>query len=160
MRTAQIDPSTLLRSRRRLLMAALAAAVPALGRAKAEPKAQLVEVWKAPTCGCCGDWIKHLEANGLQVRVHDTGNNSARARLGMPDKYGSCHTALVGGYAIEGHVPAREIHRLLKERPDGHAGLWRPQGPLRRIGGTQGRFHDGLPSLCLELRRKSQAVVR
>ncbi|MBK9362966.1 MAG: DUF411 domain-containing protein [Rubrivivax sp.] len=77
----------------------------------------LVEVWKDPSCGCCGDWILHLQANGLAVKVNDTGNTAMRRRLGIDLKYGSCHTALVGGYAIEGHVPAREIHRLLKERP-------------------------------------------
>lgn len=77
----------------------------------------LVEVWKGPACGCCKDWIKHLEANGFDVRTHDSGNADARARLGMPISYGSCHTAQVEGYAVEGHVPAREIRRLLKERP-------------------------------------------
>lgn len=76
-----------------------------------------LEVWKDPNCGCCKDWVSHLEAGGFQVRVHDSGNTAARARLGIPDKLGSCHTAQVGGYAIEGHVPARDIHRLLKERP-------------------------------------------
>jgi hypothetical protein len=76
-----------------------------------------VEVWKDPNCGCCQDWVAHLQASGFQVKVHDTGNEAARTRLGVAGKYGSCHTALVGGYAIEGHVPAREIHRLLKEKP-------------------------------------------
>ena len=76
-----------------------------------------VEVWKDPQCGCCGDWIRHLEANGFQVRINDTGNTRARTRLGVPEKLGSCHTALVGGYAIEGHVPASDVHRLLRERP-------------------------------------------
>lgn len=80
-----------------------------------------VEVWKDPDCGCCKDWVKHLEAGGFQVRVHDSGNTAARARLRVPDKLGSCHTAQIiapgAGYAIEGHVPARDIHRLLKERP-------------------------------------------
>lgn len=76
-----------------------------------------VEVWKDPNCGCCKDWVVHMEANGFDVKVHDSGNTAARKRLGIPDKLGSCHTALVGGYAIEGHVPAREVHRLLKERP-------------------------------------------
>lgn len=75
-----------------------------------------VEVWKDPDCGCCKDWVSHLEANGFQVKVHDSGNAAARVRLGVPEKLGSCHTALVGGYALEGHVPARDIHRLLKER--------------------------------------------
>jgi hypothetical protein len=82
--------------------------------AQGQPK---VEVWKDPDCGCCEDWVKHLKAHGFQVRVHDGGNTAARARLGMPEKLGSCHTAQVGGYAIEGHVPAREIRRLLKESP-------------------------------------------
>jgi len=77
----------------------------------------LVEVWKDPNCGCCGDWVNHMQASGFQVQVHDTGNAPARKRLGVPEKMGSCHTALVAGYALEGHVPASEIHRLLKERP-------------------------------------------
>ncbi len=66
-----------------------------------------VQVWKSPTCGCCKDWIKHLEANGFKVQAYDKGNNAKRSELGMPTKFGSCHTALVGGYVIEGHVPAR-----------------------------------------------------
>ena len=77
----------------------------------------MIEVWKEPSCGCCKDWVKHLQANGFQVKTNDTGNSEARARLGMPIQYAACHTGEVGGYAIEGHVPAREIRRLLKERP-------------------------------------------
>ena len=76
-----------------------------------------VEVWKDPSCGCCQDWVAHLEASGFGVKVHETGNNAARSRLGIDRRFGSCHTAQVGGYAIEGHVPAQEIRRLLKERP-------------------------------------------
>jgi hypothetical protein len=76
-----------------------------------------VEVWKDPNCGCCKDWVVHLEANGFAVKVNDTGNNAARVRLGIPAALGSCHTAQVGGYAIEGHVPAADIKRLLKDRP-------------------------------------------
>ena len=59
----------------------------------------------------------HLEQNGFAVRVFDTGSTQARKRLGVPENLGSCHTALVGGYAIEGHVPAQEIVRLLREKP-------------------------------------------
>ncbi|MGH6640445.1 MAG: DUF411 domain-containing protein [Polaromonas sp.] len=76
-----------------------------------------ITVWKDPNCGCCKDWVAHLQASGFQVTVNDSGNESARARLGLPGKLGSCHTAQAGGYAIEGHVPARDIQRLLKERP-------------------------------------------
>lgn len=111
-----MDPTPLQRPtlrRRDWLAAALLAASP-LGHA-APPTP--IEVWKEATCGCCGDWIKHLEANGFQVRVHDDGNAATRARLGVASQYGSCHTAVVEGYAIEGHVPAREVRRLLRERP-------------------------------------------
>lgn len=92
-----------------------------------------VEVWKDPDCGCCKDWISHLEAGGFRVRMHDSGNSAARTRLGVPEKLGSCHTAQVGGYAIEGHVPAREIHRLLKERPQA-IGLAVPGMPVGSPG--------------------------
>jgi len=92
-----------------------------------------LEVWKDPDCGCCGDWVKHLEANGFAVRVNDTGNSAARTRLGVPAKLGSCHTARVAGYAIEGHVPAREIRRLLKERPQA-VGLSVPGMPVGSPG--------------------------
>lgn len=102
----------------------------AIGTQMAKP---LIEVWKSPTCGCCKDWIKHLEQNGFSVRSHDDGNTDARVRLGMPIKYGSCHTASVGGYALEGHVPAREVHRLLKERPKA-VGLAVPAMPIGSPG--------------------------
>jgi hypothetical protein len=96
-----------------------------------------VEVWKDPDCGCCKDWVAHLEANGFEVRVHDSGNNAARTRLGIPDKLGSCHTAEVGAqgkrYALEGHVPARDIKRLLKERPQA-IGLAVPGMPVGSPG--------------------------
>lgn len=82
----------------------------------AQTRPQL-DVWKDPNCGCCKDWVAHMQANGFEVRVHDSGNSAARKRLGVPEQLGSCHTALVAGYAIEGHVPAREVLRLLRERP-------------------------------------------
>ena len=102
--------------RRRRLATAMAVAlagIPVLARAE-QP---LVKVWKGPACDCCKDWVKHLEASGFRVKTHDTGNTEARARLGMPVKYGACHTGQVAGYALEGHVPAREVLRLLKEKP-------------------------------------------
>ena len=76
-----------------------------------------VELWKDPTCGCCHDWIEHMQANGFTFTIHDTGNNAVRARLGLPQKLGSCHTALVGGYLIEGHVPASDVRALLQQKP-------------------------------------------
>lgn len=80
-------------------------------------QASTVEVWKDPNCGCCQLWVEHLQANGFKVDVRDVGNTAARKRFGMPEKLGSCHTATVGGYVLEGHVPAADIRRLLKDRP-------------------------------------------
>lgn len=105
------------RSRRDALLASLALALTA-GTAQAQRRPVAVEVFKTPTCGCCNDWIKHLEAEGFAIVATDVPDTRPhRARLGMPARYGSCHTAVVGGFVIEGHVPAREIRRLLRERP-------------------------------------------
>jgi hypothetical protein len=92
-----------------------------------------VEVWKSPSCGCCAEWVTHLESNGFQVVVNDVGNNAARSRLGVPARLSSCHTAKVGPYAIEGHVPAADIRRLLSERPDA-MGLAVPGMPIGSPG--------------------------
>lgn len=79
---------------------------------------QAVEVYKSASCGCCEQWVKHLQANGMKVHAHNVANPSdTREKMGMPDRLGACHTAVVGGYAIEGHVPAAEIKRLLAEKP-------------------------------------------
>lgn len=106
-----------LSSRRRWLTGAAALAAGAAWPALAQPADPLVEVWKDPNCGCCRDWIAHLQAHGLRVRAHDSGNAAMRQRLGLPARYASCHTARVQGYVIEGHVPASDILRLLRERP-------------------------------------------
>ena len=92
-----------------------------------------LEVWKSPTCSCCKDWITHLQSNGFAITVHDDGNTGARARLRVALRYGSCHTATVGGYAIEGHVPTREIRRLLAEAPKA-IGLAVPAMPVGSPG--------------------------
>ena len=96
----------------RLLVLPLAAA---LAPAQAAPAKPLVEVWKDPSCGCCEDWVLHLKKSGFAVRVNDSGNEAARKRLGIPAALGSCHTATVGGYTLEGHVPAKDVPRLLRE---------------------------------------------
>jgi hypothetical protein len=101
--------------------------------ALAQPAKPMVEVWKDPNCGCCKDWVAHLEANGFTVRVFDTGNTAARKRLGMPDQLGSCHTARVQGYVIEGHVPAKDMQRLLADKPQA-LGLSVPRMPVGSPG--------------------------
>lgn len=108
---------------RRMALACTAFAAPSLWAAaptapKEAPSTRIpVEVWKDPNCGCCQDWVVHMEQNGFAVTVHDTGNSAVRARLGIPARLGSCHTALVEGYALEGHVPAADVHKLLKQKP-------------------------------------------
>jgi hypothetical protein len=80
--------------------------------------ADTVDVYKSPYCGCCEKWVKHLQQAGFAVRTHDVADvPAARQRLGMPERLGSCHTAKVAGYVVEGHVPAADIQRLLKEKP-------------------------------------------
>ncbi|MBL8477060.1 MAG: DUF411 domain-containing protein [Methyloversatilis sp.] len=80
--------------------------------------ADTVDVYKSPYCGCCEKWFKHLQQAGFPVRTHDVVDiPAARQRLGMPDRLGSCHTAKVAGYVVEGHVPVADIQRLLKEKP-------------------------------------------
>jgi hypothetical protein len=122
------------RPTRREALGALAAALllPAAG-ARAQAAAPVVEVWKSPSCGCCKDWITHLEAQGFRAVIHDVGNTAMRERLGIAPEYGSCHTARVAGYAIEGHVPAADIRRLLRERPDA-IGLAVPRMPVGSPG--------------------------
>jgi hypothetical protein len=118
-----------------------------------------IEVWTGPSCSCCHDWIEHLEANGFEVTTHDGGNTDARTRLGMPIDFGSCHTGEVAGFAIEGHVPAREIRRLLDERPDA-IGLAVPAMP-RGSPGMDGPVYGGVrdPYDVLLIRRDGTAVV-
>lgn len=83
----------------------------------ANAAATTVDVYKSSTCKCCAKWVDHMRANGFTVNTHDVGNKEARERAGISTKLGSCHTALVDGYAIEGHVPAQDVKRLLNERP-------------------------------------------
>ena len=89
----------------------------ALAGSGAHATATTVEVYKSSTCKCCAKWVDHMRANGFTVNTHDVGNKEAREQAGISTTLGSCHTALVDGYAIEGHVPAQDIKRLLKERP-------------------------------------------
>lgn len=75
-------------------------------------------VWKTPTCGCCGKWLEHMRAAGFKVEVQDVEDLETVKRLaGVRDHLQSCHTAAVGGYAIEGHVPAADVKRLLATKP-------------------------------------------
>ena len=125
-------------TRRKVSLTLAAAAIAPLFQARAA--STVIEVWTGPSCGCCHGWIDHLKANGFDVVTHDGGNTEARTRLGMPVDYGSCHTGSVEGYAIEGHVPAREVQRLLAERPAA-IGLSVPGMP-RGSPGMESPVHD------------------
>jgi hypothetical protein len=111
-------------------------------------------VYKSPTCGCCTKWVDHLRKHGFQVTAKDTEDmNAIKASLGVPQGLTSCHTALVGKYVIEGHVPADDIQRLLAEKPK-IAGLAVPGMPAGSPGMEIGRvdrydviaFSEGLKS--------------
>lgn len=107
------------------------AAVASLGDPPADG---VVEVWKTPTCGCCTAWIDHLKANDFPVKVHDVSETASfREALGLSADYGSCHTARVNGYVVEGHVPADDIKKLLAEKPDA-VGLTVPGMPMGSPG--------------------------
>ncbi|MEQ8816432.1 MAG: DUF411 domain-containing protein [Thalassobaculum sp.] len=100
-----------------IALAAVAFAAPVLTARPAEAE-QEVEVWKSPTCGCCKGWVEHLRAAGFAVTVHDVDDvQPMKTMAGVPDRLASCHTAKVGGYVVEGHVPAADIRRLLGEKP-------------------------------------------
>ncbi len=78
-----------------------------------------IQVYKNPSCGCCINWVKHLTRNGFSADVTAADNRQPlQSYMGVPADKGACHTAIVEGYFIEGHVPAEDIKRLLKERPD------------------------------------------
>jgi len=94
----------------------------------------LITVFKTPTCGCCGKWVEHLKANGFTVKVQEVNDTSAYERqYRVPRTMESCHTAIVNGYTIEGHVPAAEIKRLLNEKPKA-VGLAVPGMPVGSPG--------------------------
>lgn len=120
---------------RRLLLGsvgalAMLAALPSLAAGKLNE----IQVFKSPYCGCCGQWIAHMRAAGFAVRVVEVNSAAVeRKRLGMPDRFASCHTATVGGYILEGHVPAAEVRRLLATQPKA-IGLAVPGMPLSSPG--------------------------
>ena len=97
-----------------------------------------VQVYKTPSCGCCTGWVDHLKAAGFAVQVTEVDDTAAvRRRLGVPERLASCHTGVVEGYALEGHVPAAEVRRLLAQRPKA-VGLAVPGMPVGSPGMEQG----------------------
>lgn len=111
---------------------------------KAAPAAAPVVVYKTATCGCCGNWVTHLREHGFKVEVHEVEQNRldvVAREAGLTPDLRSCHTAKVDGYAVEGHVPAADIQKLLKEKPQ-VAGIAVPGMPMGSPGMEQGSQKD------------------
>ncbi len=104
------------------------------GISLAEPVLPTVKVYKSPTCGCCKKWISHLESNGFKVEATNLNNlTPIKDKLGIEPRIRSCHTAKIGGYVVEGHVPASDIKRMLKDKPE-IVGLAVPGMPMGSPG--------------------------
>jgi len=114
----------------------------------------VINVYKTKTCGCCSAWVDHLKSNGFKVIAHDVQDpGTIRAKFGIAEKYGSCHTGVINGYAIEGHVPADSIKKLLKEKPKA-SGLAAPGMPMGSPG-MEGHRKDAYDVLLVDKKGNS-----
>lgn len=130
--------------KRRAVLTSLAAAAAAALSLSVVAKEALptVQVFKNPSCSCCGAWVDHMKAAGFSVTVTEVADTSvARKRQGLPDRFGSCHTAVVGGYVVEGHVPAADVKKLLAMKPVA-VGLAVPGMPVGSPGMEMGSRKD------------------
>ncbi|MCL7980480.1 MAG: DUF411 domain-containing protein [marine benthic group bacterium] len=103
----------------------------------ANVSAETLVVYKTETCGCCGKWVDHMAENGFEVEVHDMSQEelgALKTARGIDRGLQSCHTAEIGGYLVEGHVPAKDLQRLLAEKPDGVKGIAVPGMPIGSPG--------------------------
>lgn len=115
----------------------------------AAPPNDRVTVWKTPTCGCCKEWVAHLLSNSFDVVINDVKDTAPiRQKLGLAEKFASCHTGLLGSYVLEGHVPAKEIRRLLREKPAA-LGLAVPGMPVGSPGMEMGNTRDAYEVLLV-----------
>ena len=119
----------------------VASGLAAQRRAPASPPPTHVVVYKSASCGCCGQWVDYMRRNGFSVEVHNQDDLTAIKRTaGVSDANASCHTAQIGGYVVEGHVPVEAIRRMLRERP-AIAGLAVPGMVAGTPGMEQGNEH-------------------
>lgn len=145
--------------RRHFLNAVAAAAATASLPVFAASSLPQIEVFRNPDCGCCGAWVEHLKAAGFSVKVHETPDTSVvRKRHGIPDEFGSCHTGVVSGYALEGHVPAEDIKRLLAKKPAA-AGLSVPGMPVGSPGMEVGSRKDPYQVLLIDKAGRSSVFA-
>lgn len=134
---------------RRTVLGLILTAIPVVACAR-PAEAEVLTVYKSPQCGCCNAWVEHVRASGLEVRVFETELVADKAKqLGVPDKFRSCHTAEIGGYFIEGHVPAEDIRKLLRERPKAR-GLSVPGMPIGSPGMEQGAQRETFTTVIVD----------
>jgi hypothetical protein len=118
-----------------LATAGLGLLLPAVSRAQAQTGAKTrIDIYKDPSCGCCHKWVEHMAANGFDTRVVDGDTRPIKTKYGIPTKLQSCHTGIVQGVVIEGHVPAADVRKFLAARPAGAVGLTIPGMPQSAPG--------------------------
>lgn len=145
--------------KRRALLGALTT-VPLLLQALPSHAATRVQVYKNPSCGCCAAWVDHLKAAGFAVDVTEVDDTAAvRKRFGMPERLASCHTGVVDGYALEGHVPAADIRRLLSSKPQA-VGLAVPGMPVGAPGMEVGDRKDRYEVILVDRKGRESVFAR
>ena len=133
---------------RRTVLGLILIAVPASACAKPMRPAQMT-IYKSPYCGCCSAWVDHIRGSGIKAVVKEMEDVSPIAKkVGVPDAMRSCHTAMVGGFFVEGHVPAADIRKLLRERPKAR-GIAVPGMPIGSPGMEQGDRRDAYETLLV-----------
>ncbi|HUF09315.1 MAG TPA: DUF411 domain-containing protein [Rhodothermales bacterium] len=131
------------------------------GSACTDSQAQQPEVmvYKTPTCGCCSKWVEHLEENGFAVKTTDQADvTPIKKKVGLPSGLGSCHTAIVDGYVVEGHVPAEVVKKMLRERPD-IVGISTPGMPIGSPGMEQGDRVDSYDVVAFDKNGKTSVYA-
>lgn len=144
---------------RRTMIALVLAAIPAAACVRPANATQLANS-KSPYCGCCGAWIDRVEASGIKTAVQEMEDVTPMARkLGVPDDLRSCHTAEIDGYFVEGHVPAADIRKLLRERPKAR-GITVPGMPIGSPGMEQGDQRQPFDTLLVDRSGKATPFAR
>ncbi|HKW47711.1 MAG TPA: DUF411 domain-containing protein [Gemmatimonadaceae bacterium] len=131
-------------------------------RALAAPSAATVTIYKSASCGCCASWVSHIKTNGFTVDAHDVGDDmleQVKTTAGVPSALRSCHIALAGGYAFEGHVPAALVRKVLTTKPK-LAGLAVPGMPAGSPGMEMGGQKDPYQVMAFDRAGKSWVYER
>jgi hypothetical protein len=140
-----------------LALGLMAAAALSVG---AQQELPAVAVYKSPTCGCCSLWVDHMRQNGFTVKTQDVEDVAqVKTTYGVPAALGSCHTAVVGGFVVEGHVPADAVKRLLREKPK-VAGIAVPGMPVGSPGMEMGSRKDPYAIMAFDRTGKYEIYER